>query len=238
MFNIAEKRTALRGAVRRAVEPVLASFKVPGIAVAVAHDGEETEHLIIGTDAVQVPITRDSLFPVASVSKLATSLAVLRLVDAGSLGLDEPLASYLPEAAAAQEGVTLRTLLAHTSGLPEDLSSESAPYTYGLSWRILARACLNTHLERTPNMRVQYSNVGYGLLAIIVERHANQYFPDALKSLVLKPLGIEGYLGIEPVRSPIVLTDVRSANSGTPLEPYNSPFWRRLIYSGRSPHHR
>lgn len=223
-----ELQTALDRAARRAVEPVLASFKVPGIALAVARGGDQLEHLIVGADAAGKLLARDSLFPVASITKLATALAVLRLINVDALDLDEQLRRYLPDAAAARPGITLRTLLSHTGGLPQDLAPDSAPYAEGLTWRTLARACLETAPERPPRTRVLYSNVGYGLLAVVVERQTNLVYSDALESLVLKPLGVEGYLGVEPPRLPIALDDVRSSHVSTPLEPYNSRFWRAL----------
>lgn len=226
--SLAARQNTLRSAIHRAAEPLLASFGVPGLTVAVSRQGEAAEQLAIGVDAAGLPLTPDSLFPVASITKLATALAVLRLVDEGELALDESLGYYLPNAAAVHPGVTLRTLLTHTSGLPEDLSPLSAPYATGLDWNALARACLETPLQIAPRTRVTYSNIGYGLLAVVVERRTGQNYPDALESLVLKPLGIEGYLGVEPPRGPVVLADVRSSNAGTPLEPFNSRFWRSL----------
>src|SRR5690606_24221080 len=97
-----------------------------------------------------------------------------------------------------------------------------------LNWPKLARACLETPLVRTPDTFVRYSNVGYGLLAIAVERAYGQVFSAALGGLVLEPLGIEAYLGAEPPRPPANLIGDRSPEVGTPLEPYNSSFWRSL----------
>jgi beta-lactamase class C len=88
-------------------------------------------------------------------------------------------------------------------------------------------ACLLTALEAPVETRVQYSNVGYGLLAAIVERHTKD-FPAALTELVLSPLAIEGYLGAEPPRPPAVVADARGEHAGGELEPFNSPFWRSL----------
>ena len=82
--------------------------------MAVKRDDRPTEYLAAGTDAREHPLNADTLIPVASVTKLATALAALRLADADKLKLDDPLALCLPEAAAAQEGVTLRRLLSHT----------------------------------------------------------------------------------------------------------------------------
>jgi beta-lactamase class C len=89
-------------------------------------------------------------------------------------------------------------------------------------------ACLLSPLEAPPETRVQYSNVGYGLLAVIVERHTGKDFPVALADLVLNPLGVEGYLGVEPPRPLAVVADTRGEHAGGELEPFNSTFWRSL----------
>lgn len=200
-----------------------------GIVVATARGGGQVEVVCLGTDAADLPLSPDSLFPVASVTKLATALAVLRLVDVGEISLDDTLARLLPEAvAAAHPGVTPRRLLSHTAGLPMDLSGEAAAYGPGLDWPALADACIRTPLSHPPFSRVQYSNVGYGLLAAIVERRTARDFQSVLRTQVLEPLGIEAYLGEEPPRPPAVLAGVRGPHAGTALEPFNSRFWRSL----------
>ena len=158
-----------------------------------------------------------ALFPVASVTKLATALAVLRLVAGGQVALDDPLSLHVPEAAAAVDGVTLRALLCHTAGLPDDVAPELAPYAIGLNWERLAQACLATPLVRPPHSHVTYSNVGYGLLALVVERRTGLPFATALATLVLDPLGIEGYLGVEPPRSPVRVAGKLGEHAGTEL---------------------
>ncbi|MGI5836465.1 MAG: serine hydrolase domain-containing protein, partial [Chloroflexota bacterium] len=136
--------------------------------------------------------------------------------------------SYLPDAAAAQPGVTLRRILSHAAGLPLDIPQELAPYQHGLSWPVLANACLQTPLSHPPATHIQYSNVGYGLLALIVEARTGYSFSEALRELVLDPLGVEGYLGQEPPRQPVKLSGIRGRQAGSDLEPFNSPFWRAL----------
>ena len=215
-------------AIESAVAKTIELAQVPGMALAVARRGQPVEHLYRGADAEGAPIQSDSLFPIASITKLAVALTVLRLVDRGNLAIDDPLAAHLPEAAAAQPGVTLRKLLCHTSGLPADVAPAAAPYHFGLSWPKLARACLERPLQAPPDTRVEYSNVGYGLLAIVVERKTAQPFATALARLVLEPLGIEGYLGVEPPRAPARLAGIHGKHAGTDLEAYNSAFWRSL----------
>jgi beta-lactamase class C len=70
--------------------------------------------------------------------------------------------------------------------------------------------------------------VGYGVLAALVERLTGRTFPAALQSIVLRPLGVEGYLGDEPPRAPARLVGVRSPHVGTPFEPFNTGYWRSL----------
>ena len=215
--------------VRGVVDDVMRAQGVSGMVIAVSRGGGSPQHLIAGTDAVGTPLAADTLFPVASITKLATALAVLRLVEAGKLALDDPLALHVRDAAAAREGVTLRRLLCHTAGLPHDLSAEAAPYKPELDWPALARACLQTPRAEPAGARVNYSNLGYGLLAVTVERATGRRFVDALADLVIAPLGIEAYLGVDPPRTPARVAGGELAqHAGTDLEPYNTPFWRSL----------
>ena len=203
-------------------------FEVPGLAILYQRGDAEIQSLFLGTDAVGKPVTRDSLFIVASITKLATALSVLRLVDANQIALDDELEKFLPDARAAQHGVTVRTLLCHISGLPMDLPNEHELYGVAKSWDEIQNECLNVQLERAPRTRVVYGNVGYGLLARIVERVTQKTFLDALRALVLQPLNIEGSLGDEPPRAVMTLADVRSRHVGTDIEPYNSRYYRAL----------
>ncbi|HMQ30197.1 MAG TPA: serine hydrolase domain-containing protein, partial [Chloroflexaceae bacterium] len=215
-------------AARPRIGEALDAEGVPGLVVAAARAGDAPAHLVLGADAAGAPLAADSLFPVASLTKLATALAALRLVAVGAIELDAPLARYLPDAAAARPGVTPRRLLSHTAGLPLDLAPGAAPYEHGLTWAALARACLATPLAAAPGERVCYSNVGYGLLAIAVERLTGRPFPAALRELVLGPLGVEGFLGEAPPRPAAHLGGRLGEHAGSDREPFNSAFWRGL----------
>jgi len=221
-------RTPWQTIVQPTVEEILRTSQVPGIVIALTKEDGPVEHLVLGTDGQARPLQAETLFPVASITKLATALAILRLAAGGNLALDDPLENHLPDAAAVHKGVTLRTLLSHTSGLPGDLAAELAPYTPHLDWPTLARACLATPLAHAPRTRVTYSNVGFGLLAIVVERVTGHPYSTALTELVLVPLGIEGYLGLEPPRAPAWVVGELGEHAETPLSSYNSVFWRRL----------
>lgn len=214
--------------VGRVVERALREHGVPGMVVAAARDGGSVEHLCRGSDAAGRELSADTLFPVASVTKMATGLAVLRLVDAGRLGVDDPVERHLPEARIAREGVTLRDLLRHTSGLPFFYDEDALPYSERIDWPAVARVSLATPPQWAPRSRVQYSNVGYALLAVTVERICGERFASALRRLVLDPLRLEAYLGVEPPRPVARIADVNRPGSGTVLEQFNSAFWRSL----------
>lgn len=221
------RHLARLAAARAAAETLVASGRVPGVVVAVAVDHQKPDVFAVGTDADGHPLAPDDLFPVASITKLATALAVLRLVDRGLIELDDPVDRYVRRAE-PHSGVTIRRLLCHTAGFAIDLNAADAPYESGLTWESLAQACLRANLHHPPASEVLYSNIGYGLLALAVEARAGARFRDALRDLVLTPLGIEGYLGMEPPRAPARIADVRGRHRATPLEPFNSPFWRSL----------
>lgn len=214
--------------IQRATRELMSKFQIPGLVVLARRGEGDIELFVEGGDATGKPVTRESLFIVASVTKLATALTVLRLVDLGVLGLDDALAKYLPDAKAAQEGVTLRTLLCHTAGLPRDLPNEHDLYGTPMVWGQIAQECLKVGLEIPPRTRVAYGNVGYGLLALVVEHVTVKTFLDALREMVLEPLAIDGYLGDEPTVEPAKIAGVRSRHVDTDLEPFNSRYYRLL----------
>jgi len=115
-------------AIRPRVTELLQRPAMPGVVVAVARDGDPIEHLVVGTDARGHLLVPDSLFPVASITKLVTALCVLRLQDRGVLHYEDRLDAYLPDSAAARAGVTLRMLFTHTGGL-QGMEEELAPWT-------------------------------------------------------------------------------------------------------------
>ncbi len=218
LLKVASRATAAPGS----------SFYVPGLAIAFCAIGQPIQTIAVGVDGYGQPVSADSLFPVASNTKIATALAVLRLYEAGQLGLDDQLSRYLPEAAAATPDVTIRRLLSHTSGLPFDLAPDAVNYAIGLTWAQVGEGALRTPLATAPGLKVQYSNVAYALLGLIIKQLTGTDFERALDTLVIRPLGIEGYLGTPRPRTPMYIADVGGPHAKTPLEHHNSDFWYGL----------
>lgn len=202
-------------------------YYVPGLVVAVRRDVDGAVfRYATGTDGAGVPWDVHALYPIASASKLATGLVILRLVDAAALALDAPLSRYLPEAAAG--GATVRELLSHTSGLPLEIAPDAVPLDPPPTWTTIARACLATKQVVAPRTVVQYSNVAFGLLALAAERVAARPFASLVRGEVFAPLGIEAYFGEVPPRPVAYVAEVDSDYVGTSIEPYNSAYHHAL----------
>ncbi len=206
---------------------VQAESGVSGMALAVAHGQQPAVTCVSGKDAKGNDLAEDSLFPVASITKLAVALALLRLSDQGLVSVEDPLGKYLPKAAAAQPGVTLKRLLTHSAGLA-DRPKDAWVWDENLSWATMAQACLKVPLAIPPGTKVSYDGINYGLLGLVIERVTGMSISQVLPRLVFQPLGIEAYLGVEPPRQPAFITDPADSHTGTSVEIWNSPFWRAL----------
>ena len=205
------------------------TFFAPGVAVVIASGGKIVSRIAAGTDARGAPVREDTIFPLASASKLAPGIAVLRLVDEDLVALDDALGRYVPEALAARANVTLRMLLSHTSGLPLEFRPGQVHYGPELNWGTMAAACMDTPLAHEPATRVQYSNIAYGLLGIVIERATGLDYRSAIERLVLDPLSAEAYVGRSGPRPHAAVMDVDSPFAGTELEPFNSAFFQHQI---------
>lgn len=132
-------------------------------------------------------VERDSQFDLASLSKLFTASAILRLVATGHLALDQPAASILPGfTGPGKPAVTLHHLLTHSSGLPPLIRLFGANGVPGDPWE----AILAIPLAAQPGEVVAYSDVGFMLLGRIVEVVTGEPLRDAVRALVLDPLGL------------------------------------------------
>ncbi len=133
----------------------------------------------------------DTPFIIGSVSKSFTALAVLVLVQRGQLDLDNPVQTYLPDLRLEREGepVTLRHLLSHTAGINRADCNKDAERTYA---SLAARVDDNraAQLQTAPGSSFEYCNVGYAILARIVEVEAGRPFAEVLQADVLGPLAL------------------------------------------------
>lgn len=158
--------------------------------------------------ARRIPYRPDTRHEVASISKMFTALAALKLRDSGRLALDDSVCKYLTDCPEAWGPVTIRHLMHHRSGIPdyeERLEIGSDKYfelmtPAGASARILARAKTDA-LEFPPGEKFHYSNTGYIVLSFVIEKAAGVPFARFVTDLILKPAGMRdsGVLGTGPL---------------------------------------
>lgn len=171
--------------------------EVPGAALLVVQDGRPAVRKAYGLADLEsrTPATPETNFRLASVSKQFTATAILLLAQDGRLGLDDPLRRWLPSLPAAADRITLRHVLTHTSGLI-DYEALMAPDATEqvLDADVLRLLELENRLYFAPGSSWRYSNSGYALLALIVERASGQRYPDFLRTRIFEPLGMSATL--------------------------------------------
>jgi CubicO group peptidase (beta-lactamase class C family) len=168
-------------------------FGIPGVAAGVLADGRES-HACFGVTSVEnpLPVERDTLFGLGSVSKTFTATAVMRLVAAGKVELEAPVRRYVPELTLSDEQaaarVTVLNLLNHTSGMDWGLVLDTGEGDDALARYVAGLAGLK--LLAPPGTRTSYSQAGYNLAGRMVEKVTGLTFDQAVASLVFKPVGL------------------------------------------------
>ena len=162
---------------------------IPGLAAAVVHGDEAVLLQGFGrTETDGDAVDPDAPFFIASLSKSLTAIAVMQLVEQGSLRLDEPVSTYLPELGNNADEVSIRRLLHHRSGLSTYNGRDPIAGGDGESLESNV-ARLGPHLERDAAYR--YSNANYDALALIVQRVSGVSFSDYMRRNVFEPLQMD-----------------------------------------------
>lgn len=180
--------------------------QVPGASVLVLEGGDAVFQRSYGLADLEASVASSPTtnYRLASVSKQFTAASVLLLVEDGVLTLDDPVRRWLPTLPAAAEAITLRHLLSHTSGLIdyEDLLPPDQV-------RQIHDADVLRLLEREDRLYFpagsdyRYSNSGYALLALVVERASGQRFAAFLQARIFSPLGMTATLAREDEGPPV-----------------------------------
>jgi CubicO group peptidase (beta-lactamase class C family) len=180
-------------ALLRKVDEQVVDHQVPGIQVAVVIDGALRYAGGAGVVAwgAEEPVTDDTVFRWASVSKMHTATAVLQLVDEGALDLQAPVTSYLDDVSLHQgfdaSTITTHHLLSHTAALPDALDWACATRDGGLRDRVDST---ELPLYAPPGTFYNYSNTGYVWAGALVEELTGDSFVDAMQARVLDPAGM------------------------------------------------
>ena len=199
-FSDPARETKLRAAFP-AVDSIMREFTgrehVPGAAWAIVMDDRVVHMGVTGLRdvATKAPVDSSTVFRIASMTKSFTAMAIMRLRDGGKLSLDEPAEKYVPELKALayptsdSPKVTIRHLLAHATGFPED-------NPWGDQQLARTDAELSAMLKRgipfsnAPGVAYEYSNYGYAILGRIVTRASGTPYNNYVSTHILKPLGM------------------------------------------------
>jgi CubicO group peptidase (beta-lactamase class C family) len=190
------------------------SARSPGCAVAVEDGGERVVERAYGMADLefQVANSPSTIFEAGSVAKQFTSAAIVLLSLDGALSLEDDVRTYVPEVPEYGETITIRHLMTHTSGL-RDWGSVAAISGWGRSNRththdhVLDIVSRQSALNYPPGEAYSYTNTGYNLLAVIVERVSGMSFADFSRERIFEPLGLhdtqwrDDYTRIVPRRS-------------------------------------
>jgi CubicO group peptidase (beta-lactamase class C family) len=175
------------------------SGAVPGASVLVVRDGKTIVRRTYGLSNMEqnLPATPATNYRLASVTKQFTAAAILLLAQDQKLTVDDPVTRWLPSLPAAADGVTIRHLLTHTSGLidyEDVMEGITVPLRDADVLRLLEK---HDRLNFRPGSGYRYSNSGYALLALIVERASGQTFAAFLHNRIFMPLGMSNTVALE-----------------------------------------
>ena len=199
-FADPQRRAKLAGAFPQ-IDALIAAFMerthVPGAAWGIIVDGELAHLGVSGYRELpsKAPVTRDSVFRIASMTKSFTAIAILKLRDEGKLSLDDLAEKYVPELKKLRyptsdaPRITVRHLMSHATGFPEDnpwgdqqLARSEAEFTRMLQEGI--------PFSNVPGVEYEYSNYGFAILGRIITNISGKPYPDYIAEAILRPLGM------------------------------------------------
>lgn len=147
--------------------------------------------------------TPETKFRLGSITKQFTAMAVMILQEQGKLDVHETIKTYLPDCPAAWAEITVHHLLTHTSGIPSYTGFPDYARTMRLrtSLEDLVARFKDRPLEFAPGERFRYSNSGYVLLGLLIEKVAGKPYASVLKEAIFDPLGMHdtGYDNVAPI---------------------------------------
>jgi CubicO group peptidase (beta-lactamase class C family) len=220
-------RTEKLAAMDAAILSAIASNKCPGGVLWVERDGV-AYHKAFGNRALvpaREPMTEDTIFDAASLTKVvATTPAVMLLVERGQVKLDAPVQTYIPEFTGdGKELVTVRQLMTHTSGLPPDIETKT-------DWHgrteAIKKACV-VKLQSKPGIVFKYSDINFFLLGEIVQRMSRMPLEVFVQREIYVPLKMTdtGFLPPADKLSRIAPTEV-----------VNGKPWRGVVHDPTARH--
>ncbi len=173
-------------------EHLMVKHRVQGASLLLS-DGKETAYVYTSVRQPDHAANENTMFRVASITKMATALVALMCVDNGLFSLDTPISRLLPEVehASVLEGITVRHLLCHTSGL-RDLPAMDQALRNGDSFDVVLAA--DGVRGSKPGAQMEYCNFGFGLMGCILENTTGLCISELFRRRLFEPLGMRATL--------------------------------------------
>jgi CubicO group peptidase (beta-lactamase class C family) len=203
----------------------------PGCALAIAHDGTLIAEQAYGMAdlAAETPLTTRHRFRVASHSKTFTAAGIMALHEEGRLHLDDPVGRHVADLPADTGAVTLAQLMSHSAGVQRDGTDaghwlDRRPFLDEAS----LRAALREPLTIAANTRFKYSNIGYGLLGLVIEAITGEPYGPWIARRLIAPSGLAATTPDMPQEAGVAM----ASGHGMRL-----PLGRRAVLPGHNPTH-
>jgi CubicO group peptidase (beta-lactamase class C family) len=176
--------------VTRSVRAEMERQHIPGLALLVTRKGRtiRAEGYGLANIELSVPVKPETIFQSGSIGKQFTATAVMMLVEAGRIGLDDPLTKYFAQAPTWWKQVTVRELLSHTAGFTDYPEGFDLRKDYTEDQLLgMVEAIPPAY---APGTSWSYSNLGFLTLGILIHRITGEFYGDFLQHRIFKPLGM------------------------------------------------
>jgi D-alanyl-D-alanine carboxypeptidase len=189
LFAVEGSAAEWPGEVDRLAEAWLAEAGVAGLTLAIEHgDKHYTQGYGQADLEFDVPMNTDAILRIGSITKVFTATAIMKLEAAGKLQLSDEITKYLPDYPTHGTEMTLWHLLTHTAGIPN--YTDYCNYRLDYSHKELLNVFKNRALEFPPGEGWNYSNSGYYLLGLVIEKVSGKSYAEYIEDAICKPAGL------------------------------------------------
>jgi CubicO group peptidase (beta-lactamase class C family) len=191
LASSASQNPAPLDSVDRYVRAEMERQRIPGLSVAILQGDQVLLSRGYGFANLElrVPASDSSIYQSGSLGKQFTAVAVTMLAESGRVSLDDSIVKWLPEGRGVWDGIRVRHLLTHTSGIAEYTDS-TFDYRKDYTEDQLVRFAASKPLDFPPGERWSYSNTGYAVLGVLVHRLTGRFYGEVLHDLIFAPVGM------------------------------------------------
>ncbi|MBB5635112.1 cyclic peptide transporter [Pedobacter cryoconitis] len=231
-FPLEKKENPLTDYLDQEIEKKMALGHIPGLSVVIIQgDSQLIKHYGYSNLKDKIPVTSNTLFQLGSCSKAFTALAVMKLVEDGSINLDNEVKVYLPWLNFKYKGrpvkVTLRNLLHHTSGIPWSSIAKIPQSDESSSLVKTVKTLTGQGLSNMPGEKFEYATINYDVLALVIQVVTHTAFEDYLQKNILQALDLNS----TTIGAPL---DERNMSAGYKISFFEAREYKAPVFKGNN----